>query len=735
MLSAFILGLAFGGLFIHRRVDATRDPRRLLALVQVAMGLLALGTLPLYGATFEAMRWLVGALPKTDLGYLLFNLSSNGIALAIMLPATFCAGMTLPVITAALLREGVGEGAIGAVYAWNTVGAIAGVLFAIHVGMPALGLKGVLVAGASLDLALGVLVALWLARAGGERRLPALFGGAAVAGVAAAVFLVRFDPYLMASGVYRSGKLLSREEVELLFHRDGKTATISVDRRGDVRGVRTNGKPDSALSTGPRAVGDEPTTILAGALPIAYAPGARTVANIGLGSGLTSHTLLCGPGIERVDSIEIEPEMIEGARLLSARVGDVFTDPRSHLIVDDAKSYFSTRRGRYDVIVSEPSNPWVSGVAGLFSSEFYRTVTRHLADDGIFVQWVQLYEIDDEIVASVMKTLAPWFSDYEAYIPNAGDMLIVARKRGALPEPSFGALASPRLAAELARIGIRGEQDLALRRLGRKRTLQPMFERIAVPPNSDYFPVLEQRSARTRFLGSSAVEIVRLTVEPLPFVDVLEGRRGGDATEVPPIPFNLFRAQRVVLAAALRDFLLTGRFDPAYDVPSAEGAPATAALRADYAEAKESVLQLVRLFSGAWPQGDPNRRVHLFNAAKTTIPFLTPAESATIWRRLEAAPGARALSPVEGDYVALFKAIGERDATGMRVVGTRLLESERDATPARRRYVLAAALLGCAAGGAPGEAERLWARHGAAAVPFGDPGMLYRILHVDASRP
>jgi predicted membrane-bound spermidine synthase len=729
MLSAFIFGLAFGGLWIHRRVDATRDPRRLLALVQIAMGLLALGTLPLYGRCFEAMRWLVGALPRTDLGWVLFNLSSNGIALAIMLPATFCAGMTLPLITASLLKDGSGEGSIGAVYAWNTVGAIAGVFLAIHVGMPALGLKGLLVTGASLDLSLGVLLSLWLARSTGERRLPAVLGGAAVAGVAAAALLVRFDPYLMASGVYRSGKLLSHGEVELLFHRDGKTATITVERRGDVRGVRTNGKPDSALSTGPVATADEPTMILAGALPVAYHPEARTAANIGLGSGLTTHTLLQSPGFSRVDTIEIEREMIEGARLLSSRVGDAFADPRSRQVVDDAKTFFSVQDSRYDVIVSEPSNPWVSGVAGLFSTEFYRLVTRHLSDDGVFVQWVQLYEIDEELVASVMRTLAPFFADYEAYVPNSGDMLIVARKKGRLPPPSFAALSAPGLALELARIGIRTEQDLALRRLGGKRELQPMFERFGVPPNSDYHPFIEQRSAKTRFLGSSAEGILSLTVEPLPVLDVLGGFPGGGApTAVTPVPFNLFRAQRVTLAMALRDFLVSGRFAPGYDTPTADGAQATAALRAEYAEAKEAAAQLERLFYAPWPQGDPNRRIWLFNAAKSTFPYLNPAESEAIWRRLEAGPRAGDLSQVERDYVTLFKAVGRRDAAGMKAVGTRLLETERDITPARLRYVLGAALLGNVGVGTEGEAERLWSRYGPAAAGSGDPGMLYRLL-------
>ena len=194
MLSAFILGLALGGLWIHRRIERVASPVRFLALVQVSMGLLALLTLPLYGTTFTLMQWLVKTLSKTDTGYALFNLSSSAIAMAVMLPTTFCAGMTLPLITFILIRGGQGERSIGAVYAANTIGAIIGVFFAVHVGMPLLGLKNLIACGAGLDIALGIGL-FWFALAeSGGRRLPVIATVLGVCAVAATVFLVQLDP-------------------------------------------------------------------------------------------------------------------------------------------------------------------------------------------------------------------------------------------------------------------------------------------------------------------------------------------------------------------------------------------------------------------------------------------------------------------------------------------------------------------------------------------------------------
>ena len=156
MLSAFITGLAFGGLWIKRRIDGIADAVRFSGWVQVLMGCAAVATIPLYVLTFDWMAAILAALAQTEEGYTLFTLLSHGIALLVMVPTTFLAGMTLPLFTNVLMRGREGERAIGRVYAANTVGAIAGVLFAVHVGLPLLGLKLLISLGALLDILLGL---------------------------------------------------------------------------------------------------------------------------------------------------------------------------------------------------------------------------------------------------------------------------------------------------------------------------------------------------------------------------------------------------------------------------------------------------------------------------------------------------------------------------------------------------------------------------------------------------
>jgi len=471
------------------------------------MGCCALSTLVLYNGTFSVMQWVMQTLERTDAGYALFNASSAGIALLFMFPTAFCAGMTLPLITMTLLRKGHGEGSIGAVYAANTIGAILGVFFAIHAGMPLLGLKGLILSGAGLDIALGVALVWLLFVKQKPGRMPLLITAACIGTVVLAGIFGELDPYKMGSGVYRFGELSSPENSRLVFHKDGKTATISSFLSEGGLNIRTNGKVDAEIQLDPaRPVSDdEPTMVLLAAVPLAYHPHAKNAAAVGFGSGLTSATLLKSDSIETVDTIEIEPVVIEGAEGFRPLVEPAYTDPRSHIYIDDAKTFFSMHPDRkYDIIISEPSNPWVSGVAGLFSKEYYHTISAQLADKGVFCQWLHLYELDIDLVMSVLKALSPSFSDYVIYATGTSDIVILAKNGTAIEGPDPALFGNPKLAAALNRIQINTIADLLLRKIGDRKDQGAFIEQYPIAANSDYYPILDQNAVRTRFLRDEA---------------------------------------------------------------------------------------------------------------------------------------------------------------------------------------------------------------------------------------
>jgi len=524
MLATFIAGMAFGGLWVRKRSKAVKDVVQYAGFVQVFMGIAALVSVPLLSSSFEWVGWMMQALARTSEGYTLYTLGTTAIAMLIMFPAAFFAGMTLPLFTAALLRKGSGEAAIGRVYAANTVGAIVGVMAAVHVLIPIVGVRLAVTFAALVDALIGLYL---LRRVSPGRWLPrvALAGVVTAVVFAGSMSLGRFDPLQQVAGVFRTGIATAPEGAEVPFLRDGSTATIGVVVNGDVVTISTNGKPDASLRPmdQPPTV-DEITMLMAAALPLATHPKPESVAIIGWGSGLTTHTMLGSSVPKVVDNIEIEHAMWLGAKWFGERVERAYLDPRSTVHFDDARTFFAAGNRRYDVIISEPSNPWVSGVASLFTKEFYRFLHRHLEDDGQLVQWIQSYEIDDPMVATMVAALLEVFPESELYVTNSADLLILARKSpgaGYSTEP----WASEPLASELRRVGLGSPADLAVRRIGGPAVLRTFVRLYGAPVHSDFYPTVSLRGPETRFRNATSILLQRLAWVGLPILDTLDCRR------------------------------------------------------------------------------------------------------------------------------------------------------------------------------------------------------------------
>jgi predicted membrane-bound spermidine synthase len=672
MLSAFIFGLAFGGLYVRKRIERIADPARYLGAIMLTMGVLAALTVPSGNLMYDLMAWSLQAFAHTAGGYVAFNALSQSIAMLIMLPASFCAGMTLPVLTHALMRRGVGERAIGTIYSANTLGAIAGVLLTVHLLMPLLGVKGVILTGAGIHVALGLsrltplswrqpASALAMAMGVAAFALTAVFGG--------------LDPERVASGVYRTGHGRVPANSKVSYLRDGKTATITLLEEAGVITIATNGKPDAGLAMGPGGASpDEPTMVLLAAIPLSLHPGAARVANIGFGSGLTAHTLLASPELKHLDTIEIEPAMVEAARRgFGARVHNVFEDPRSHVVYEDAKTFFAASHEPYDLIVSEPSNPWVSGVASLFSDEFYGRMVQYLRPEGYLVQWVQIYETDVGVVASILKALSRHFGAFAIYNTNDVDILIVATRAGALPAPSGQLWQWPQMRAELDRVGVQSVADLQSRLIGDSRILGPMFGAMPVPANSDFFPFVDLNAPRLRFMGANAYELPRLTTVSIPVVDLLHTNGAFAATAQPSEQSGLARDGFVRRALALRRALAGARLDD-LDTLTASG--------------------VVVLRTGATQCDDPQVQAAWKTAARNvgtlTAAYLSSAELADVWSSIRATPCYRDVSGPHKLWADLLAAVATRNAREIVARGTQLLAAPSPLARDERTYLVSA---------------------------------------------
>jgi spermidine synthase len=204
----------------------------------------------------------------------------------------------------------------------------------------------------------------------------------------------------------------------LLYYREGATATVAVREALGSKSLSIDGKVDA--STG----GDMLTQRLLAHLPLLLHPDPRQIAIIGLGSGVTLGSALAHP-IARADTIEISPEVVEASRWFEGENHRALSDPRTKLIVGDARSHLTLTRTQYDVIISEPSNPWMAGIASLFTREFFVAARERLAPGGLFCQWAHTYDMGEEDLRSIVATFLSAFPHASMWLVGDADVLLV----------------------------------------------------------------------------------------------------------------------------------------------------------------------------------------------------------------------------------------------------------------------------------------------------------------------
>ncbi len=218
---------------------------------------------------------------------------------------------------------------------------------------------------------------------------------------------------------------------EVKFYDDDPVGTVSVlefDFKRNARNltksremsVIVNGKSDSATW--------EPTVRLLAHIPALLATKKENALVVGMGTGITAGELTLYPEIRSIDVAEISPSVIKALPLFEKYNFQVHKDPRLKILQGDAFNILKGTDKKYDIIISEPSNPWVTGVDSLFSKEFYTLVGRRLNEEGVFVQWIHFYDASDSMLGIVLKTLAESFSFCRAFVDGSDIILICSKK-------------------------------------------------------------------------------------------------------------------------------------------------------------------------------------------------------------------------------------------------------------------------------------------------------------------
>lgn len=516
MLMTFIAGLTVGSWVVYR----WRPLRRTLEAfgwVELALAATVGLSLGFYDYLPYAFGRLAQLLARRAEAYALYQLVQGLLCAAVLFLPTVWLGMTLPLVcraaTPALERRG---RSVGRVFAVNTVGTVLGALLTGLALLPGLGLAGTF----GLGVALNVLIALLVLARRGSGCPRWVTAGAAVAALGfafgAAPVLNRSWRGALTMGLWRQQVVATnwaefRDTAagsKLVYYRDGAGATVSVHippEHPEALFLKVNGKTDAGTAD------DMATQLLLGHLPLLLRPASTNALVVGLGSGITAGAVAAHPSVQRVDVVEISPEVVEASRLFAAHNRQVLADPRVRVTVDDAKSFLLLSGTRYDVIISEPSNPWMAGVAGVFSLEFYDQCRSRLAPDGVMVQWVQLYEFSDAGLDMVLATFSRVFPYVSVWHTDGFDILLV----GSASPPAWRAgpfmarLEEPAVKADLERVQLANGPLLLSHELV-SAAYGGFLPAADTRVHSDFFPALEYVAQRDFFVRAGAARFRQL---------------------------------------------------------------------------------------------------------------------------------------------------------------------------------------------------------------------------------
>ena len=518
MLVAFISGITIGSWIVSSIIHRLKNLFGALAFCQLAVGISMAAMLPLYGR-IPYYFWHIGTiLTRTEFTYPIYLAIQFLVGFAIMIVPTIFLGMSLPLASRIATRSVTVLGrSVGNVFSVNTLGTVVGSLGAGLVLIPIVGIRHAIEVGLMLNLLSGVFLILFHTEFGRWKQVATV----AVAGLAISVYLVSITDWnqtVLLSGVFRQfGKdrmppssyaefqQASRSN-KVLFYKEGASATVGVIQSPTNQGMQNvliiNGKGDAS------SVGDLPTQVLLGQLPMLFHPQPDTVLVIGYGSGVTTGSVLTHP-VKHVESVEISPEVIEASRQFEHVNNHPLQDPRMALIIDDALAFLKLTRTQYDAIISEPSNPWIAGIGNLYTTEFFRECRERLKKDGLMVQWFHLYEIDDETFKLVVRTFRSVFPHVTVWQSLVADVLLIGSKEPLVYDENAleAKLGIGAVQSDLKRIHIPDVATLlSLQMLSGNRAAEYAG---GGPLNAEDKPLLEYWAPRAFFVNRGANDINR----------------------------------------------------------------------------------------------------------------------------------------------------------------------------------------------------------------------------------
>ena len=457
ILTTFIFGLGLGTLVFSRIVGRFTDLKKVFGWLQVGIGLSALAALPFFGKVPLVNRWVY---LNWGLDFSSIQWSNFLIILSLILIPTFLMGAQFPVVMRLVARSLKTLGHhVGTAYASNTVGTILGSLIGGFLMIPILGVQNTILWAIFINIVLGT-VLLYSSSLQVNMKTYVL-PGLLLVWVLGARGIPAWDKAVISSGSFMPYRI---EELEgalqqknkILFYKEGMHTTVTTELAIDGNiFLRVNGKTDASLAL------DMRTQLLSGYLPMFFSRSPENVLVVGQGSGVTLGAVEQFPA-KNIDLVEISPAVIEGSRFFDPFNHHALDDPRVRVILEDGRNHITLTEKKYDVIISEPSNPWISGIGALFTRDFYELANSRLQPDGIMCIWMHT-NMSPESFKSISRAFLSVFPHVTMWESIVGDdyLLIGSQQPYSLPyEKVKRLLENPVQGRELKRLGISSVRDL-----------------------------------------------------------------------------------------------------------------------------------------------------------------------------------------------------------------------------------------------------------------------------------
>ncbi|MCX6121783.1 MAG: fused MFS/spermidine synthase [Ignavibacteriales bacterium] len=518
MLVTFISGITIGSFIVSLLIQRVKNLSAMLMWCQVGIVLSMLATIPMY-VRIPYEFWKVASfLTRSDATYPIFLAIQFFFCFVLMIMPTIFLGMSLPVATRIASRgiHVLGK-SVGNIFAVNTLGTVIGSLLAGLVLIPLIGVRHAIEVGIACNLLAALLVLLFTGSVPRRQTFIAL-SIVVCAVISYSIFVPTWNSGAMLSGVFRRihsnaqlpmryADFIDKENMtKVLFYKEGTTATIGVVEGGvgseKQKILIVNGKADASSK------GDLPTQVLLGQLPCFIHQDPLNALVIGLGSGITLGSVLTHP-VKRVDCVEISPEVVEASSHFKEVNHNPLSDPRTTLFIEDALAYLKLTPRKYDIIISEPSNPWIAGIGNLYTTDFFEECKRRMNTGGLMVQWFHLYEMNDDLFKLVVRTFQSSFKYVSIWQPLDVDVIMIGSNQPIT-------MTFERIQTAISLKGVK--EDLQQIQLQDAATLLSLE---MLPPesvvryigigdlNTEDHPRLEYGAPGTFFLGTTVVQLAQ----------------------------------------------------------------------------------------------------------------------------------------------------------------------------------------------------------------------------------